>query len=82
MARLKSVVLSYKQVPDNSRMAFSACQGTGYGGNGQIINYTDLKAGEKLCFKTTEGRLSMLAVQSVSVGSLTFYATTWQPILQ
>jgi hypothetical protein len=75
-------VASYKQVPNNSKVEFSTCEGTGYGGNGELVKYTDLSVGEKLCFKTTEGRVSLLNVQSVSAESLTFYATTWQPARQ
>ena len=73
---------SYKQVPDNSKIAFSTCQGTGYGGGGSVIHYSDLNTGEKFCFKTTEGRLSLLDIRSVSNSSLMFYVTTWQPIVQ
>lgn len=69
----------YKQVPANSKIQFSTCEGTGYGGGGSVIKYSDLKQGEKLCFKTSEGRLSLLTVKSVSGSSLTFDVTTWEP---
>jgi len=76
---LMTYFASYKVVPSNSKVMFSTCEGTGFGGQGTTIQYSDLQKGEELCFKTSDGRLSLLKVKSVSDSSLTFVVTTWQP---
>lgn len=76
---LVSYEAEYKLIPKSSPAQFSTCQGTGYGGGGTTINYSDLSGGEKLCFKTSEGRLSLLTVKTVSDNSLAFKVITWEP---
>lgn len=72
---------SFVQLAKGTVASYSTCRDmSGYGGQGTVINYSDLYVGEQFCFFTNDKRYSLLRVTSVSAPehTLTFRVKTWQ----
>jgi hypothetical protein len=60
---------------------YQTCRDANYGGNANAPQFGNIAAGHGLCFKTPDGRLALLKVDTISNSEIVLDIVVWQPML-